>query len=203
MNSNSCPINFAVGENTPPDPKSNVFQHFLSALRRFAIFRGRATRKEYWSFVLIMGVISGVLNMILESMQVSAGEAYVVEAIKNGDAELVQAVLDNTVTMFSLGFTCIALSFLRFLVIFVCYIPVIAVLVRRSHDVGKSGKIAVITMALMLFYMFCMCFSAMTTLGAIMMLISGIGNLYILFAIVFRDSQKGENQYGPSTKYPE
>ncbi len=203
MNSKSCPINFSIGENTPPNPQSNYFEHALNAIRRFAIFTGRATRKEYWSCAIALGVVVGIIDTILKSIQISVSKSYAEDAVLNGDLEFLQAYTEGTLTMFSFGFTAVALGLLRFLIIFACYVPVIAVLVRRSHDVGKSGKIGVITMAMMLFFQFCACFSAMTTLATTIVMISSLGSLYLLFFIVFRDSQKGDNQYGPSTKYPE
>ena len=37
---------------------------FIEALRKYAVFRGRSRRKEYWFFVLFVVVISTVLTII-------------------------------------------------------------------------------------------------------------------------------------------
>ena len=74
---------------------------YLKVLKNYAVFTGRARRKEYWMFVLF--------NIIFE---------------------IAALVLD-----YILG---------TYLVIFMLYclamiIPALAVLVRRLHDIGKSG----------------------------------------------------------------
>ncbi|MBJ6108658.1 DUF805 domain-containing protein [Hymenobacter sp. BT523] len=42
-------------------------QYFLQALRNYAVFSGRARRKEYWMFVLFQ-LIFGIVAMTLDSM---------------------------------------------------------------------------------------------------------------------------------------
>jgi uncharacterized membrane protein YhaH (DUF805 family) len=56
-------------------------------------------------------------------------------------------------------------------------IPTLAILVRRLHDIGRSGW------------------------WILLMIIPMIGSLIILIFTLF-DSQKGENEYGMSLKYP-
>lgn len=58
------------------------------------------------------------------------------------------------------------------------FIPGLAVLVRRLHDVGKSGWMVLIG------------------------LIPLIGGIWLL-VLLFTDSQPGTNQYGPNPKNPE
>lgn len=41
-----------------------MFQHYISALQNYAVFSGRASRSEYWYFVLFNIIISVVLGMI-------------------------------------------------------------------------------------------------------------------------------------------
>jgi uncharacterized membrane protein YhaH (DUF805 family) len=38
--------------------------YYLSVLKKYAVFGGRARRKEYWMFALISGVISIMLSII-------------------------------------------------------------------------------------------------------------------------------------------
>ena len=53
-------------------------------------------------------------------------------------------------------------------------LPTFAVTVRRLHDIGKSGWWALITF-------------------------TGVGDIFLLFWLV-KDSQPGENKYGPNPK---
>ncbi|MGG3561179.1 DUF805 domain-containing protein [Neobacillus rhizosphaerae] len=41
-------------------------QWFLKAFQNYAVFNGRARRKEYWFFALFMGIIGIVLTVLLE-----------------------------------------------------------------------------------------------------------------------------------------
>ena len=78
-------------------------------LKHYIDFKGRARRKEYWSFVLfaviiiiLVGIVAGVLDNVL------------------GLSGTLTAAL---VTIVDLGLI----------------LPSISVLVRRLHDIGKSG----------------------------------------------------------------
>ncbi|MEO2074245.1 MAG: DUF805 domain-containing protein [Bacillus sp. (in: firmicutes)] len=42
-------------------------QWFLKALQNYAVFNGRARRKEYWFFILFVGIISIVLTVLMEA----------------------------------------------------------------------------------------------------------------------------------------
>lgn len=82
---------------------------YLSTLRQYATFTGRASRKEYWTFSLINGLIMAILYIV--------GIAF--------------AASNETLAMFALGaYFVFALAML---------IPGIAVTTRRLHDIGKSG----------------------------------------------------------------
>ena len=116
---------------------------YLQVLKKYAIFSGRARRKEYWFFVLFNVIISMVLAFIDGMMGSFNAEAGV--GMLGGIYSL--AVL----------------------------IPGIAVSVRRLHDIGKSGWWLLI---------------------ALIPLAGGI----ILLVFNAKDSQEGENDYGPNTK---
>ena len=85
---------------------------YLKVMREnYANFNGRARRKEYWMFVLFQSIIMIVL-MILDNV---LGLAFDVSGI-------------------SLGY-----GWLYMLGALAHFIPGLAVVVRRLHDVGKSG----------------------------------------------------------------
>jgi len=90
-------------------------KYYLKVLKNYAIFSGRARRKEYWMytlFYLIFGIIVAILDNVLGTT--------------------LKFSIRNIPVILPYGY------------IYICYalatlIPGIAVGVRRLHDVGKSG----------------------------------------------------------------
>ncbi len=90
-------------------------RYFTDTLKnRYADFKGRASRSEYWYFVLFTIIIAIILS-ILDSMIINPllGIQPVVENARTG-------LLG---TLFSLGIL----------------IPSMSLAIRRLHDIGKSG----------------------------------------------------------------
>lgn len=127
------------------------FSHyFLDTVKnRFADFKGRSTRSEYWYFVLFALLISIVLRVIDTFMINPMMGMTPEEATKGG----------ILITVFALAML----------------LPQIGVGVRRLHDVGMSGWWYLIA------------------------LVPIIGALILIFFFV-KDSQPGENMYGPNPK---
>lgn len=89
--------------------------YYLKCLRNYAVFNGRARRKEYWMFTLL-NIIFAIFAMVIDH------------------------VLGTTITM-HIGVVPIGLPY-GYIYIFYClavFIPGLAVSVRRLHDIGKSG----------------------------------------------------------------
>ena len=87
-------------------------KHYLNAFNNYATFSGRATRSEYWFFVLF-NLIFIVLAMLLDN------------------------AFGTTIKMgygISLPYGYIYIAYL-----IISLLPSFAVGVRRLHDVGKSG----------------------------------------------------------------
>ena len=118
--------------------------YFLDALKNYATFSGRATRQQYWMFVLFSVIFSFLLG--------------IVDGLFGFVNEIDMGLLS---TLFSLAIL----------------IPSIAILARRLHDIGRTGW-----WILLIF---------IPLIGAIVILI---------FTLL--DSEKNENQYGESLKYP-
>lgn len=89
---------------------------YLNTLKNYAVFRGRARRKEYWMFMLFNFLIF-ITIVILEIgvLKLNLGFSTIIP-MKGGG----QGVLNG-------------------LYILLMIIPNLAVGVRRMHDVGKSG----------------------------------------------------------------
>lgn len=86
--------------------------HYINVLKKYATFSGRATRSEYWYFVLIYSIIYTILMCI----DLAVGT-------------FSQELMDKGTF---LGFLSTAYSLVLFL-------PSLAVTVRRLHDINKSG----------------------------------------------------------------
>ena len=121
---------------------------YLKVMRdNYANFSGRARRKEYWMFVLVQTIVMIGL-MILDSF----------------------LGLDFELQGISLGY-----GYLYLIGLIVHFIPSLAVVVRRLHDVGKSGW----------FYF--------------IFLIPLIGVLWLL-VLYCTEGQKQDNKWGPDPK---
>ena len=121
---------------------------YLKVMRdNYANFSGRARRKEYWMFVLVQTIVMIGL-MILDSV----------------------LGLDFELQGITIGY-----GYLYLIGIIVHFIPSLAVLVRRLHDVGKSGW----------FYF--------------IFLIPIIGVLWLL-VLYCTEGQKEDNKWGPDPK---
>ena len=117
---------------------------YLGALKKYATFRGRARRKEYWTFVLVTFIFT-IMAVYIDGLLFGTTSQDSGYGIVYG--------------LFSL----------------IMLLPGLAVLVRRLHDVGKSGWWIFIS------------------------LIPVIGSIWLLL-LLLTDSQPTENQYGLSPK---
>ncbi len=122
--------------------------YYLEVFKKYAVFSGRARRAEYWYFCLfnLLAVIALVFI----------------------DAFIGGAMRGSSSTEAPVGL----LTVIYYLAMI---IPMIAVTVRRLHDVGKSGWWIFIS------------------------LVPVVGGIW-LFVLTVMDSTPGDNQYGPNPK---
>ena len=116
---------------------------YLAVLKKYAVFSGRARRREYWVFVLFNCIIGVVVPFII------------------------WFIPDTSVVTF--------IGVLWLIYALGIVIPSFAVFVRRLHDTGRTGWWSFIG------------------------LVPLIG-VFVLLVVLVRDSQPGENRYGPSPK---
>ncbi len=121
---------------------------FLKVLKQYADFKGRARRKEYWMFVLISTVISYLIM----------GIDYALNFVYTTDMGSSFYYMNSLYSLFVL-------------------IPSFAVLVRRLHDIGKSG------------WFFFIIF------------IPIVGFIWLL-VLLCKNGDEGENKYGVDPKNP-
>lgn len=133
-------------------PSTGLWSYFwLCMTSGYATFQGRARRKEYWAFVLF-----SILALMVAAMVGFAADAALgnFDPYSNGPVAILVTVA---------------------LAILACFLPGLAVTIRRFHDVGMSGW----------FYLLFFVLSFIT-----------IGGLIIL-VVTLIPSQKRENKWGP------
>lgn len=119
---------------------------YLTVLKEhYSDFEGRARRREYWMFQLVHTII--LLVLCLPILLIEILESSIVEI-------------------------CLIPLFLYF---FITFVPQIAVLARRFHDIGRTGW--------------------MQLLGVIPYV-----GILIMFCSLIIDSQAGSNNWGPNPK---
>lgn len=97
---------------------NSYLQDYLGCWKKFAVFTGRASVREYWTFTLIDSAIEFGL-LLPNFMQTMHAAVHHLPAPHSGYA-------------YVLGLLCDLYGFASFL-------PSIAVMVRRYHDTGRSG----------------------------------------------------------------
>lgn len=122
-------------------------KYYLQALKNYSNFKGRARRKEYWMFTLIFTLIL-----------------------------IFATIIDNLVgTTFEIAGFDLGYGWVYLIVGFLNLLPSLSLIVRRLHDVGKSGW----------FYF--------------IILIPVIGFIWI-FILSIKEGDQGNNLYGPDPK---
>lgn len=129
-------------------------KYYLKVLKNYAGFSGRARRSEYWFFVLF-NMIFVVVAMVLDNL---LGLTFKIDSFE--------------------GQTALPYGYIYLLYALAVFIPGLAVLVRRLHDVGKSGW----------FFLICL----LPIVGAIWLLV-----------LLFTNGNTGENAYGDDPKLVE
>ena len=154
--------------------------------KKYFDFTGRARRSEYWWFVLFICLVRMVCSFI-DSILIFAVDMKFMDAA-----------------------SCVLL-----------FIPSMAVVFRRLHDIGRSGWWSGVSYILVAISILSVLFMAGFDFGVLMdnesmfrtlsgtqrmiALLPFIGGLVLCFVILvfsLLDSDKGENKYGPSPKYP-
>ncbi|MFN3159410.1 MAG: DUF805 domain-containing protein [Rubinisphaera brasiliensis] len=127
---------------------------YLKCLRQYVDFSGRARRKEYWMFTLFNLIIAFLIGFVGGIILLAVGV----------DGPEYDSAINGIGAIYNLAIL----------------LPALGVLVRRLHDIGKSGWWIFIAL--------------IPLIGAI-----------ILLLFLIRDSEPGSNQYGPNPKthYPD
>lgn len=157
--------------------------------KNYAVFSGRARRKEFglfWLFCLLSGLLLSVLAMWFSSQFAEESSLQIhtdlpaFGAIYVGYGILIFLLNPASMYLFlMLLSSCVPAMVIVYAVfIFISSVPVPAMVCRRLHDIGKSGKMMLLA------------------------LIPGFGGI-ILLGFLVGDSQSGSNLYGPNPKSAE
>jgi len=157
----------------------------FTALRKYAVFTGRARRKEYWQLILLVFILTFAASVI--------DHVIGMPAVAGLPSDLGGPV-ENFVSIATL-------------------LPSLAVGWRRMHDIGKSGWISIagfIPIALMLVIVS----MELPSTGSLGELVGGLGwrvlvglvgallaLAYLLYLLV-KPGTSGSNRYGPDPKAP-
>lgn len=178
----------------------NFGEAIKSVFSKYATFSGRARRSEYWFFYLFnvlvrmgLGVVSMIFVFCYTLFEMAATPDFVFPSFY----WLFYGVIYGVVGLWALA----------------VFLPFLAVTVRRFHDIGKSGWWLLVMMLPGFVYL---CYVACVVYNAAVhdsepdmksfLIVTGLGILVCIGLVVWqivwlvRDSEPGENQYGPNPK---
>lgn len=150
------------------------FRAIIQCFKKYAVFSGRATRLEYWSFVLFQWLICIFLSIFQAILQI--------------------ILLPATLPIINIFVPCFLLG---------CCIPNLAVSWRRLHDTGRSGLFTLLPYCglLILFTFSLKGFvedfddaESVALLTLPLMLLTALSTIVLVFNC--QKSQSGTNKYG-------
>lgn len=188
-----------------------------SCFRQYAVFSGRSTRKEIWSFSIFSVLLQIVLSILsLGSLNSLAGLLLLLPSL----AVSVRRLHDTGRS----GWHVFWSNVIPFIGLMLVFFALVAVLVLRGvehvHRLMRVffALVAVLGAAVMQMTMTHETMSAVQrpelpefsglafgvlAAGCLTLLVGGIYALYVYLVAFFFDSEKGTNKYGPSPKYPD
>jgi uncharacterized membrane protein YhaH (DUF805 family) len=172
----------------------------LMPLKRYAEFSGRSRRMEFWMWVLFQFLIGVVFLIVMTAL--------VGSAIMSGDMGAVMA-MGGIVLLLYLLFALFGL---------ICFIPSLAVTIRRLHDTNRSGWWVMLYWGPYLFLiMASMVMGAGAASGGdptgsgamaggvigMIAILAWLVGCLVLIVFMFLEGTKGPNQYGQDPKGPD
>lgn len=144
----------------------SFIESIRTVLSKYADFNGRARRSEFWWYYLAVAIVQGILYAVLVGPGLAAYSTATLEYSMAGDPTAPIPAMPGSLTAGYLVVSVVALALL---------LPTIAVIVRRLHDTGKSGFLALLLL--------------IPFVGFILLIVWGASN-----------GTPGPNQYGPDPK---
>lgn len=165
-----------------------MMKYFIYVLKHTFDYKGRARRKEFWSFLLMLMIVYVFVAII---------NAMVAEKVPGFEEALLSAASSNDMS----EMTTLMGKYMwpTFVFLLIALLPILSVSVRRLHDTGKPGwwialyyGTQVVGNALAL----TMPMSKITSFLSYALMAMGI----LLLVWFFGDSEPGTNDYGPNPK---
>lgn len=128
----SCPaVCPHCGKTLHPGNNSNLWVNFVSCMRRYVCFRGRATRTEFWSFYLFSFLFNFAVSTIWDvaaALCMGGGINWIarlnIEDISFSDANIAGLIIGAVLC--------------KYIFPLVFLLPTWGVLARRLHDIGHN-----------------------------------------------------------------
>lgn len=149
----------------------NLKEAIKSCFRKYATFKGRARRSEFWFFYLFTALVNLALTLLAAFIAMGVSFAEFIPLALRG--EFTDAAAESV--LMSMGGTVLVVFVIMLVCGLVMLLPTLAVTWRRLHDIGKSGGYYFINW------------------------IPVVGSILVLIWLC-RDSQPEENRFGPCPK---
>jgi uncharacterized membrane protein YhaH (DUF805 family) len=165
----------------------------IMPLRRYADFRGRSQRIEYWMWVLFQIIVFAVL-VTLDNL-LGLGGSYRTAGAPGGNS------LTFAIGAYASG------GLLTWIFWLLALIPNLSAQVRRMHDSDRTGWWIVMPIAPFVFT-FALALIAVASRSITMALITGLawllsfGGIIALIVLLCLDGTRGVNRFGPDPRDP-
>ena len=150
---------------------STMFDYYLKCQKGCFDFRGRASRREFWSFLLFY-MLTGVWCVVTLSLFLDM-------------LNLCREPLEDITAMFA------------FIIIFPLLFPLIAVSVRRLHDLNKSGLYVILPCACFIVeFIYLFPIESIKPYYWYIATFNTLVYIFFIFYVFIRKGDSGENRYG-------
>lgn len=189
--------------------RQKAYNHnFMLVWKKALVWRGRAPRREFWGYAIIMGGIGLLLALLLDIvcsgflMHLVREYVYPVPPLPGLAAAILGSMVGAAILLCVLAVP----------------LPLFSVTVRRLHDVGRSMLLPALTLLLAVpgillpvLMLILILIGGPTESDWVdtntMLIVFGPGVLAVVFGLIvlmlcLMDSERGTNKYGPSVKYP-
>lgn len=156
-------------KNDIPLKDRGLLQLYLDTLRSYAVFRGRSPRAQYWGFMIFYFLFLGLMLLIV---------LMAVFLCFPGN----KAVLPLVPDLYSLAF----------------FLPMVALIVRRLHDIGGSGWLVLIYPACWITAVVAKSMEDIHSPVHAAALLLKLAAFILFVASGFSPGSKGSNKFGPN-----
>ena len=163
-------------ENVVKTPSMSFGEALKTCFKKYATFKGRARRSEFWWFSVLNWLLSIAAYAVVWWKMAKLDEVQAQVSEVMFDEEKLQALTAQAESYDSTFYLLIAIIGIISLLLL---LPSLGVAVRRLHDVGKSGWLLI---------------------GMIIPVVNIVIGIMLLIYYL-KDSDRGTNKYGPSPKY--